>query len=201
MWFRVETYKDGSIKSCEQVAESFNDSAHVFYIEAPTKEKALSKVGRFLEARRREYARVAERRAKRLKRHTCIDCGAPVVGRKHRWLKRKVIYPSRCEEHEAKQKEFNRKRTERERDGITRVRPRRTATQRLIMCQYARASRRKRWRKEILQSVLDKLDKDPVGFRTWLEDQLLAVRDDLARMKIAAMEKAKINMDDKQAAE
>lgn len=62
MWFRIETEKDGTIRRCEMVDQSFRDGNNVYYIEAASKEGAISELGKLVRARK--------------KAGTCLDCGA-----------------------------------------------------------------------------------------------------------------------------
>jgi len=82
MWFRIETNKDGSIKSCAEVESSRNDGREIYYIEADSKTDALLIVGqRWRAARDKQMGRNREMRRLRGDNGLCVRCGGePVPG-------------------------------------------------------------------------------------------------------------------------
>lgn len=85
MWFRVELYKDGSVKSCVTVEARAKTSSLVIYVDASNDVDALSKAHAW---RTKYLARARANRERFIVRRgelgQCLDCvRKALVGKKH----------------------------------------------------------------------------------------------------------------------
>lgn len=76
MWFRIETNKDGSVKSCVEVELSLSDGRRVAYVEADSKEEALQVFARRWVIRmEKSRSRGRARRRRYIAAGLCCYCG------------------------------------------------------------------------------------------------------------------------------
>lgn len=54
MWFRITLAKDGAVRSCEEVSQSFENTDTVIYIEADTKGRAIERARKQWKSRYRK---------------------------------------------------------------------------------------------------------------------------------------------------
>lgn len=110
MWFRIELDKAGAIRSCEQVAQGFDGSKYIRYVEAETKADACSRTKEWW-ARRRALDSERSKQT-RLRR---IASGLCEVGCKRRPRPGHLT----CAECASAKKKRSRDRLQRLRDGNT----------------------------------------------------------------------------------
>lgn len=175
MWFRVEAYKDGSIKSCEQVSESFADGRNVLYIEADSKAAALQaakeRINRYLARRSDAYGKQKAKRASRIARGLCCECERPRVNKQH------------CEKHRSMEQARARRKRKLRAAGVG---PKERTTDEV---RYERDRDRDRSfrrrlpgnaptlfaRRAMLKRCLDVYRTDPGNFEAWILAQIESI--------------------------
>lgn len=73
MWFKVVLDKDGGVRSCDEVSDSFTESGSVVFVEADSKADAIAQAKERFRLRHRRAER--HRREERLERGLCSKCG------------------------------------------------------------------------------------------------------------------------------
>lgn len=161
MWFRIETHRDGSIASCVQVEGSIKDGRGVHYVEADSKQQAISiLVARY--DRRREKGKLLKRelRAKRKAAAICCQCQKPTDGLK-------LLCFSCNEANNKRSRERGEPATRTDRPAAEKV----AAEQRIREANRLRVGKRNgaTWaRLAVLRACLKQLESNPRHLKTWL---------------------------------
>lgn len=179
MWFRVELHKDGSVASCEVVEGKLRDGKHVVYVEADSKEKAVTDAVAW-------YKRIRDRNlATKIRLRTekrCVDCGAPAQDGYRFCAKHLEIRRARNNE---RYKKFGRKRADplaprrSEAESAAQYQEKKRAAERRFAAsireEFGMSGAQLYQRRRVLREVASAYDSDPRGFRSWLTAKLKEV--------------------------
>ena len=74
MWFKITLAKDGAVRSCEEVAHSFENSEHVLFIEAKSRAQAIERCRKIWKTRYRKRLYYEKKEL-----GICTSCNEPAL--------------------------------------------------------------------------------------------------------------------------